>query len=312
MKVLLFFAALLALLIGALYGVNWYLTRAAERAFPPAGERRSIEGVALHYVAAGGGPPVVMIHGANGTLNDFRATLFDRLSARFHMIAVDRPGYGYSERPTDPVTPDVQARLIRGLVRSLTAERAIVVGFSFGGAVALSYGLDYADEVAGVVLLAPAAFEWPTPVDWKWQMPAWPVIGGILTDTLPQIAGRLTAASSIAGAFHPEPVSPAYVAAGFPLILRPSSFRANAADIRALKPFLRTQSARYPSFKPPLIVITGDADRVVSPAVHAEPLARAVPHAELVVIPGAGHLLPYTRSHEIVAAIERMQAARRF
>ncbi len=306
MKVLLSFAALLALLIGALSGITWYLTRAAERAFPPAGERRAIAGVALHYVVAGSGPPVVLIHSANGTLNDFRATVFDRLSARFRTIAVDRPGYGYSERPTDPVTPDVQARLIRDLVRTLTTERAIVVGFSFGGAVALSYALDYPDEVAGVVLLAPAAFEWPTPVDWKWQMPTWPLVGRVLADTLPQIAGRLTAASSIAGAFHPEPVSPAYAAAGFPLVLRPSSFRANAADIRALKPFLRAQSARYPSFKPPLIVITGDADRVVSPTVHAEPLRRAVPHAELIVIPGAGHLLPYTRPDDVIAAVERL------
>lgn len=310
MKVLVAFLAALAGLIGLLYGVNWYLARAAEGAFPPAGERRTIEGIALHYVAVGSGPPVILIHSANGTLNDFRATLLDRLITRFHTIAVDRPGYGYSERPADPVTPDVQARLIRGLVRTLTTERAIVVGFSFGGAVALSYGLDYPDEVAGVVLLAPAAFEWPTPVDWKWRMPAWPLVGRALADTLPQIAGRLTAASAIAGAFHPEPVSPAYAQAGFPLILRPSSFRANAADIRALKPFLRAQSARYPSFEPPLIVITGDADRVVSPAIHAEPLKRAVAHAELIVIPGAGHLLPYTRPDDAIAAVERLARRR--
>ncbi|MBM3510907.1 MAG: alpha/beta hydrolase, partial [Alphaproteobacteria bacterium] len=111
MKVLVAFLAALAGLIGLLYGVNWYLARAAEGAFPPAGERRTIEGIALHYVAVGSGPPVVLIHSANGTLNDFRATLLDRLITRFHTIAVDRPGYGYSERPADPVTPDVQARL---------------------------------------------------------------------------------------------------------------------------------------------------------------------------------------------------------
>lgn len=307
---LVWLAATLAGALAVLYAFNWYLTRAAERAFPPTGAMRTIAGVKLHYVARGAGVPVVLIHSANGTLNDFTATVFDRLAERHLTIAVDRPGYGYSERPAEPVTPDVQARLIRGLVQSLTPERAIIVGYSFGGAVALAYALEFPDEVAGIVALAPAAYEWPTPVDWKWRMPTWPIIGRILANTLPQIAGRLAERSLIADAFHPEPVAPSYARAGFPLILRSSSFRANAADIRALKPFLRAQSQLYPQIKLPLVVLTGDADRVVSPVIHAEPLQRAVPGAELIVLRGAGHLLPHSRPDEVIDAINRMAQSR--
>ena len=60
-----------------LYLWNRALVRRAEQALPQAGQRFVIEGLRLHYVEAGAGPPIVLLHGANGTLQDLTSTIFD-------------------------------------------------------------------------------------------------------------------------------------------------------------------------------------------------------------------------------------------
>ena len=70
----------------------------AERRVPPAGSFVTIDGNRIHYVEAGQGPPILFLHGLGGQLLHFRATLFDELSRDFRVIALDRPGSGYSTR----------------------------------------------------------------------------------------------------------------------------------------------------------------------------------------------------------------------
>ena len=52
----------------------------------------------LHYFEKGSGPPVVFVHGSNGSLQDFKLSVMDRLSKDFRTVAFDRPGHGHSER----------------------------------------------------------------------------------------------------------------------------------------------------------------------------------------------------------------------
>src|SRR5689334_14200872 len=75
-------------------------SRDAERKHPPIGRFLEVDGVRLHYIERGTGEPLALIHG-NGTLiQDFTVNgLVDRLSERYRVIVIERPGYGYSERP---------------------------------------------------------------------------------------------------------------------------------------------------------------------------------------------------------------------
>lgn len=104
----------------------------------------------LSYLAAGDptGQRILFIHGSPGHATEWEPYLEDRLPSQYR-IAVDRPGFGQSQ-PPDPV-PSIaqQARAIAPLLR----EGAIVVGYSFGGPVALQLALDCPAQVAGLVLI---------------------------------------------------------------------------------------------------------------------------------------------------------------
>ena len=79
---------------------NIYRTRKVERDHPPSGQFITVDGVRLHYLEKGEGPPVVLIHGNVVTAEDFVLSgVFDRIARNHRVIAFDRPGYGYSERP---------------------------------------------------------------------------------------------------------------------------------------------------------------------------------------------------------------------
>jgi pimeloyl-ACP methyl ester carboxylesterase len=156
---------------------------AAEQRHPPAGAFAEIEGVRLHYTDAGSGPPIVLVHGASTSLLDFQASIAGRLSKKHRVIAVDRPGHGYSERPPG-VWPDPaqQARLIRLLAHALGVERPIIVGRSWSGSVVLAYLLDYPDEAAGGVLLAGGSHPWEGGVAWYNDVATVPVLGHSATE----------------------------------------------------------------------------------------------------------------------------------
>ena len=295
--------------LGCVLGLMALYTAAAtwwmERAHPPIGDFVTTHGVRLHYVSAGDGPPIVLLHGASSSLRDFDASILHDLARDHHVIAFDRPGHGYSERPAD-VWPDParQAALIRGALQVLGVDRPVLVGHSWSGALVLAYLLDYPEDAAGGVLLAGVANPWDGGVSWHAEAAGWPVIGGLLTATLVFPLGQLSLDSVIGGIFAPEAPPPGYrdrTAAG--LALRPGPFRASSEDVRNLSDFLEGQRRRYEEIDRPLLLITGGADTIVPAWNHADPLATRLPHAERVDLPGAGHGLHHTRADDISALI---------
>lgn len=89
-------AALLpgTLLLG--FAATRLLVARAEREYPPLGTFVEVGGTRQHVLERGSGPPVVLVHGAFGGLQDFAATIQDELAQRYHTVAWDRPGHGYS------------------------------------------------------------------------------------------------------------------------------------------------------------------------------------------------------------------------
>jgi pimeloyl-ACP methyl ester carboxylesterase len=89
-------------------------------------------------------------------------------------------------------------------------------------------------------------------------------------------------------------------------LLRPREFIANARDLVTLKAAVAEQAPRYGMIKVPLTIITGDTDKTVSTDIHSRPLAAAMPHAKLIVLPGTGHMIQNAVPELVVAEIEAM------
>ena len=104
---------------------------------------------------AKGAPPVILIHGAGANLQDMNLALGERLAVRHRVILVDRPGFGFSARKAgEGSSPAYQAAVLRGVLDRLGIDRAIMVGHSWGGTLALAFALDFPERAAGLVIIA--------------------------------------------------------------------------------------------------------------------------------------------------------------
>jgi pimeloyl-ACP methyl ester carboxylesterase len=286
----------------------------AEQRFPPVGDFAKIEGFRLHYTDAGEGSAVVLIHGASTSLLDFHAGIADHLSSGHRVIAVDRPGHGYSDRPAGSwPNPKKQARLIRELMRGLGVERPLIVGHSWSGSVVLAYLLEYPEEIAGGVLLAGATHPWKGGVAWYNDLAGVPVLGKLFARTLAYPFGRLALETAVGKVLAPNPVPDAYIErTGVHLSLRPKTFLANAEDIRMLSDYLATQSRRYAEIRRPVLAVTGEKDIIVPAWNHAKRLMRQIPRMERVELMDTGHALHHTHPEQIaglIASFARQLAA---
>ncbi|MBV9242096.1 MAG: alpha/beta hydrolase, partial [Acidobacteria bacterium] len=118
----------------------------------------TVENLRLHYVESGeqNGRTLVLIHGNAGKAEDVEFGAIDALTQRYHVIAIDRPGHGQSDRSDNLDTVDTQAVLLHQELQQLRISKPILVGHSWGGSLALAYALKYPNDLGGLVLLAPA------------------------------------------------------------------------------------------------------------------------------------------------------------
>ena len=283
----------------------------AERNAPPIGTFVKADGEDIHLVDIGprnaAAPPVVLIHGASVNLRDMKIAIGDELAKTRRVIIVDRPGRGYSTRPADGWLLDRQAALIRAAVAASGVERPIVVGQSFGGAVALSYALQFQNEMTGLVLLAAVSHEWPGDVAWYNKASGWPVIGTALRRLVIPVYAPFAAKSGVIKSFEPDRAHEGYYEeSGLTLLFRARDFRNNAADLRRLKPQIIAMSGRYRDIAIPVAIVTGAADKTVSPELHSAALKRELDGAFYDVIPATGHALHHAQPARVIRAIEEV------
>src|SRR5829696_2313979 len=138
-------------------------TLESEQTSRPPGRFVVVDGVRVHYIVKGKGRPVVLIHG-NGTMaEDFVICgLVDQLAKNYRVIAIDRPGFGQTERPRHRVwTAWAQAHLLHRVLERLNVERPVIVGHSWGTLVALTLAVSRWRDIRGLVLLS--GYYYPTP-----------------------------------------------------------------------------------------------------------------------------------------------------
>jgi pimeloyl-ACP methyl ester carboxylesterase len=291
---------------------NLALAREAERSHPPEGKFITIDGVRLHYIERGTGPVIVLLHGNGAMAGDFVLSgLFDLLARNYRVIAFDRPGFGYSERPRRRIwTADAQAAIFHEALLRLDVPRAVVVGHSWGTLVALALALRDQVRTAGLVLLSgyyyPSVRADAALLSW----PAIPVLGDLLRYTISPILGRLMAPMVYRKLFAPAPVS-ARFENEFPLELavRPSQIRASAAETALMIPGAASLADHYPELSIPIAIMAGRGDKIVSSDRQSVRLSAALPQTTLREVPDAGHMLHHIVPEEVAAVIREIADA---
>ncbi len=241
--------------------------------------------------------PLLLLHGQPGSARDW-----DRVRAELPPtvapIAIDRPGW---DRQRPPASLDENALAAVAALDARDVDRAMVVGHSLGAAVAAWLAVNHPDRVSGLVLAAPAANA--AALDWIDELLALPVAGALagavalsgvgLALTTPPLRRRIARELEL---------DDDYLGAAARGLLTPGAWRAFATEQRALVREIPELEGRLGRIATPTTVVYGSADRIVPPH-SARRLAGQIPGARIVVLEGAGHLLPQRRARQLAAVI---------
>lgn len=264
----------------------------------------TVDSLRVHYIEGGKGPTVVMIHGNAGGVEDFQFGVVELLSREYRVVAIDRPGHGRSDRPQrKAATVEYQAQLLHQTLAHLGITQPILVGHSWGGALALAYALKYPGEVSAMVLLAPAAY--PDQGDSRLLYTAirTPVVSDLGLWLGKSILGYRTLKRILAQAFSPQTMPDEYFRLAKSSWLGHKRLKAFLEDEWSLNESLKKMSKRYSEIEIPVVIVTGDEDKIVSAKENAYRLQAAIPHSHLIQLKATGHEIPQTHPESVYAAL---------
>jgi pimeloyl-ACP methyl ester carboxylesterase len=284
-----------------------YRESRAENQFPPIGQFIDVNGTQVHYVTKGVGPDLVLIHGSSGNLRDFTFSLVDKLADHYRVTAFDRPGLGYTERVNPEGTTIIeQALLLADASDQLGLERPMVLGQSYGGAVALAWAVERPDNLSALILLAAASNPWSSDLSPFYKITSSDVGSALAVPAITAFTPSGVVQSAIDGVFAPQEPPEGYDDyIGAPLTLRRETMRANAMQRANLLDEIEALHTRYGTINVPTEILHGDADTTVGLSIHSIPLSKQIDGANLTVLEGIGHMPHHAAEPEVIAAIDR-------
>lgn len=269
------------------------------------------DGIDIHYRTGGEGEPAfVLLHGFAGSLFTWDE-VFDQFADKGQTFAYDRPPFGLSERLIEgdwngenPYTPDAAIEQLMALLDEQGIDRAILVGNSAGGTLALRAALAHPERVDGLILTSPAVYAGGGAPDF-----IQPLLNTPQLRRIGPLASRLLIGqgNSLEGlAYHDPSAITAEQMAKARLGIQVEDWD------RALWEFTAASQSsdlveRLGEITMPVLVVTGDDDRVV-PTEQSVQLAGELPNAELVVIPACGHVAQEECDTEFMTAVNEWLA----
>lgn len=258
------------------------------------------DGIRISAYVVGRGAPLLLLHGLGGS----KITWLPLLSAlaRDHRVIVpDLPGHGESEKPVGDYTPRFHARVLRGVMDELGVERAMVVGSSLGGRIAVELALRSSGRVSALALLDPSV----PGLRWRHVMALARVVPselGSLPVPLRERWMRLAIRRLFARPHDVQGGAYALAAQEFIRIYRDP--RARVAFLSSLRHIITEKPEPFFSslrgIEQPALVIFGDRDRLV-PARLGERLVQHLPQATLKVLPDVGHVPHFEATEQTLA-----------
>ena len=266
---------------------------------------RDINGLTLHVKTRGQGEPAfVLLHGFGASLYSWDSVM-DPLSQIGQAIAFDRPAFGLTERPLDwegqnPYSPEAQTALVLGLMDLYNVDQAVLVGNSAGGTIAMQVALAHPERVSALILVDPAVYNGGGAPAWSRPLLSTPQMRRIGPLFVRQIESR--GEHLLSTAWHnPNNLTQEQIT------LYKKPLLVENWD-KALWEFTLASRAsnlagRLQDLTLPVLVITGDDDRIV-PTADSIRLAGELPNARLVVIENAGHVPHEERPDVFMEAVQ--------
>lgn len=276
---------------------------------PPgvAGRHIDIDGLRLRVAESGSGDKsVILLHGMLGSVEDWEAVI-PLLSPKYRVIAIDRPGHGYSAEPREHNTVAFNARMVGALISSLELKDVVVVGHSYGGSIALQLALDNRPALHGVVLVAPGAYP-DYPAGFLERLIAAPLIGRGATRALIPLIGENRIREGLAAALAPDAdaVPKNFFDQRVTLWKKQVPLRARAEHMLAYNDEHARMAAQYPKIAKPVAILQGEADSSASLRAGSQRLAREIPGATLKTFPATGHYLQYRQAQAVAEAVDQI------
>lgn len=256
-----------------------------------------INGVRLSFIDAGQGQPILFVHGFPLSRAIWQPQI-DELSKNFRVIAPDLRGHGESEAPAGVYSMKTFADDLNALLEERQCDPVVLAGHSMGGYLSFAFLRHFPEKVRGLVLFCTRAG-------------ADSEEGKVGRESLAQRAER-EGAAAVAEQMLPKMLAAATTSSRPDLVAQVRQMML-ATSINGLAGSLRGMAARLSSFDllpkitAPVLVIAGEGDLIV-PTHEAEAMARAIPRAQLHVIPHAGHLASLENPSEVNAALRRFLA----
>jgi pimeloyl-ACP methyl ester carboxylesterase len=291
---------------------------------PPDGARPyPIDGLDLYAIDEGPPDPirtVVLLHGTPGSVADWTPVRI-HLRDRYRVVTVERPGMGWSASPVTAGEYSLgrHAARIHRLLARLRIEAPILVGWSYGGGIALRIAADQPQDVAGIVHLCgvgPGLVEgfrhrsrvYAVRVGALLEAP---VMGALLARwVVPAALGALDPARLLRAQFGSDwpLVPPDWIDGRMRVLRRPNVIRNSRrevvnlpADLAALRPLL-------PTIRRPMRIVTSELDHLI-PAGVGDELVRVLPDAVQIRVAGAGHGFHIVRPERLAAVVDELAAA---
>lgn len=248
------------------------------------------QGMAITYYEQGQGQPLVLLHGFGAFSYTWR-NVEKYFSQTNKVISIDLKGFGLSAKPDDNAySAQDQSRIIVRFIKEQGLEEAILVGNSFGGAVALLTYLDLAEEaqnpISKLILIDSAGYPQDLP-DFIAILRI-PLLNRLFLSLVPsQTQAKLVLKKAF---FDHAKITEEMVESYGSNLAQPGAHLAlikTAGQI--VPPDINQIIEKYPSINIPVLIIWGEADKIVPLAVGRK-LAEAIPQAKLVVLSNCGHI----------------------
>jgi pimeloyl-ACP methyl ester carboxylesterase len=273
-----------------------FIRRRVEAAVPPLGRFVQVGQTRLHIMECGSGPLLVLVHGLGAQMRNFTYALVGHLAANFRVLCIDRPGCGYSTRPSQvSASLTGQAQTIAKLLAELGLEKPIVVGHSYGGALALALAVNHPDSVGALALVAPLTrAQKEAPAVFRDLVISSKHLRKLIAWTIAIPASMATGRKILDLVFRPDSVPADFAtAAGGLLALRPGQFFAASSDLVNVGEDLPAIEKRYASIRVPVGILFGKSDQILGYEQHGVAMQGKIPGLALSLVDG-GHMLPLT------------------
>ncbi len=250
---------------------------------------------------------VVLIHGSPGSIDDW-APIIAGVSPSHRVTAFDRPGHGYSG-DAGQYSFVYNAKVASALIAQKKLERVVVVGHSYGGAVALAMAIAGDPRVAGYVIVDSATYTPSRSPNLAMRAVSIPVLGMGMAE----LVGARVAAPMIDAGVREQwspggrGLSRAFIARRTRMWSTPKVLHATAIETLDSADNLAAQSPAYPGIEAN-VQIVAQADDAFR-RENAERLHRDIPGSTLELVKGTGHFVQFEKSDAVLGAIQRALAA---